>query len=162
MTTEQAEISQGRKFSGIWLIPLLALVLGIYMVAHNWLNEGPEIEIAFMTADGLEQGKTKVKYRNVDMGVVEEVRLNDAFDGVIAKVKLDRQALPLLREDTRFWVVTARVGADNISGLDTLLSGAYIQLAPGTGEPRCTEFCRAGAAAGDPGGRSRIALAADQ
>jgi paraquat-inducible protein B len=140
VTTEQADISQGRKFSGIWLIPLLALVLGIYMVAHNWLNEGPEIEVAFMTADGLEQGKTKVKYRNVNMGVVEEVRLNDAFDGVIAKVKLDRQALPLLREDTRFWVVTARVGADNVSGLDTLLSGAYIQLAPGTGKEGARNF----------------------
>lgn len=134
MKTEHADISQGRKFSGIWLIPLLALVLGVYMVAQKWMNEGPEIEIAFMTADGLEQGETKVKYRNVDMGVVEEVRLNDAFDGVIARVKLDRQALPLLREDTRFWVVTARVGVDSISGLDTLLSGAYIQLAPGTGE----------------------------
>jgi len=140
VTTEQAEISRGRTFSGIWLIPLLALVLGIYLVAHTWLNEGPEIEISFMTADGLEQGKTKVKYRNVDMGVVEEVRLNDAFDGVIAKVKLDRQALPLLREDTRFWVVTARVGADNVSGLDTLLSGAYLQLTPGTGAKEARSF----------------------
>ena len=140
MTTERAEISQGRKLSGIWLIPLLALVLGIYMVVHNWLNEGPEIEIAFTTADGLEQGKTKVKYRNVDMGVVGEVRLNAHFDGVIAKVKLDRQALPLLREDTGFWVVTARVGADKISGLDTLLSGAYIQLAPGSGSEGKREF----------------------
>jgi paraquat-inducible protein B len=134
VTTEQAKVSRSRAFSSIWLIPLLALVLGIYMVAHTWLNEGPEIEISFKTADGLEQGKTKVKYRNVDMGVVEKVRLNGQFDGVIATVKLDRQALPLLREDTSFWVVTARVGADNVSGLDTLLSGAYLQLAPGTGE----------------------------
>ena len=94
MTTEQAEISQGRKISGIWFIPLLALVLGLYMVVHNWMTQGPEIKIAFTTASGLEQGKTKVKYRNVDMGMVEEVRLNDALDGVIAKVKLDRQALP--------------------------------------------------------------------
>jgi len=140
VTTEQAKISRGHRFSGIWLIPLLALVLGIYLVAHTWLNEGPEIEISFLTADGLEQGKTKVKYRNVDIGVVEEVRLNDAFDGVIAKVKLDRQALPALRDDTRFWVVTVRVGADNVSGLDTLLSGAYIQLAPGTGAKGARKF----------------------
>ncbi|MEZ5572163.1 MAG: intermembrane transport protein PqiB [Halioglobus sp.] len=140
MTTEQADIIQGRKFSGIWIIPLLALVLGIYMVIHNWMNEGPEIEIAFTTANGLEQGKTKVKYRDVDMGIVQEVRLNDNFDGVIATIKLDRQALPLLRQDTRFWVVTARVGVDNISGLDTLLSGAYIQLAPGTAEEGARHF----------------------
>lgn len=134
MTTEQATISQGRKFSGIWIIPLLALAMGLYMVVHTWMTEGPEIEIAFSTADGLEEGKTKVKYRNVNMGLVESVHLNDKFDGVIATVKLDRQALPLLREDTHFWVVTARVGMGNISGLDTLLSGAYIQIAPGTGK----------------------------
>ena len=140
MTTEQADISQGRKLSGIWIIPLLALVLGVYMVIHNWMTEGPEITIAFNTADGLEAGKTKVKYRNVEMGQVEEVRLNDEFDGVIAKVKLDRQALPLLREDTRFWVVTARVGVGNISGLDTLLSGAYLQMAPGTGTEGQRDF----------------------
>ena len=77
MTTEQAKISQGRSFSGIWIIPLIALLLGVYMVVHTWLTEGPEIEIAFKTASGLTQGKTKVKYRNVDMGLVEEVRLND-------------------------------------------------------------------------------------
>jgi paraquat-inducible protein B len=132
VTTERATITQGRKFSGIWIIPILALALGAYMVVNNLMNEGPEIEIAFTTANGLEQGKTKVKYRDVDMGLVQGVRLNDKFDGVIATVKLDRQTLPLLRKDTRFWVVTARVGVDNISGLDTLLSGAYIQLSPGT------------------------------
>lgn len=140
MTSEEADIAPGRKFSGIWLIPILALVLGIYMVVNNLMNEGPEIEIAFKTADGLEQGKTKVKYRSVDMGTVQSVRLNDNFDGVIATIKLDRQALPLLREDTRFWVVTARVSVDNISGLDTLLSGAYLQLAPGTGKQGARKF----------------------
>jgi paraquat-inducible protein B len=144
VTTEQAEVSQGRKISSIWFIPLLALALGVYMVVHNWMTEGPEIEIAFKTATGLAQGKTKVKYRNVDMGLVEEVRLNDDFDGVIAKVKLDRQVLPLLREDTRFWVVTARIGAGSISGLDTLLSGAYIQLAPGSGKAGARKFVALG------------------
>jgi len=131
---EQANVSRSRTISGIWFIPLLALVLGISMVINAWMNEGPEIEIAFQTANGLEQGKTKVKYRDVDMGLVQEVRLNEHFDGVIATVKLDKDAEPLLRKDTRFWVVTARVGVDNISGLDTLLSGAYIQMAPGEGK----------------------------
>ena len=134
MATEQANISQGRSISGIWIIPLLALVLGLYMVVHTWLTEGPKIEVAFKTASGLEQGKTKIKYRNVEMGLVEEVRLNDGLDGVIATIKMERQALAMLREDTRFWIVTARVGLGNISGLDTLLSGAYIQIAPGEGK----------------------------
>ena len=133
MTAEKAQIQHSRSISAIWIIPLLALVLGVYMVVHNWMTKGPDIEIAFKTASGLEQGKTKIKYRNVTMGVIEKVSLNKDFDGVIATATLDRQALPLLREDTQFWVVTARVGLGNISGLDTLLSGAYIQLAPGKG-----------------------------
>jgi paraquat-inducible protein B len=140
VTTEQAKISQGRSFSGIWIIPLIALLLGVYMVVHTWLTEGPTITVAFSNASGLTEGKTKIKYRSVDMGVVEEVRLNDNFDGVVATIKLDRQTLPLLRDDTRFWVVTARVGMGNISGLDTLLSGAYIQLAPGTGKQGQRDF----------------------
>ncbi|MFT4518887.1 MAG: paraquat-inducible protein B [Halioglobus sp.] len=140
MSTESANINQGRKISGIWLIPLLALALGAYLVIHAWWTDGPEIDIAFKTASGLEQGKTKIKYRNVDMGVVQKVRLSDDLEGIIATIKLDNQASPLLREDTRFWVVTARVGLGNISGLETLLSGAYIQLAPGSGEEGYRHF----------------------
>lgn len=131
--TEHAATETGFRFSAVWIIPLLALLLGVFLVIQAWLTEGPEIEIYFKTASGLEQGKTRIKYRNVDIGVVERVRLNSNFQGVIASAKLDRQALPLLREDTRFWVVTARVGISSITGLDTLLSGAYIQLAPGEG-----------------------------
>jgi paraquat-inducible protein B len=131
VAAEQANISQGRSISGIWIIPLLALALGAYMIVHTWMTEGPEIEIAFKSASGLEQGKTKVKYRNVEMGLVQSVRLNDDLDGVIATIKMEHQAIPLLVKDTQFWVVTARVGLGNISGLDTLLSGAYIQIEPG-------------------------------
>ena len=140
MPTEHAQVSKSRKISGIWFIPLLALVLGAYMVLHNWMTQGPNIEIAFKTADGLEEGKTKIKYRSVDMGLVNEVRLNDHLDGVIAKVKMNRQAVPLLIKDTGFWVVTARVGLGNITGLNTLLSGAYIELAPGSSKTEERKF----------------------
>jgi len=140
MSTEQATVSTGRRISAVWFIPLLALGLGAYMVIHDVLTEGPQIDIAFATASGLVEGKTRIKYRDVEMGVVENVRLNDDFDGVIATAKLDRQALPLLREDTRFWVVTARVSLDTVSGLETLFSGAYIQLAPGTGAEGARAF----------------------
>ena len=140
MTTAKPEIRKGTAFNPVWIIPLLALVLGGYMIVHTWMTEGPEITVAFDTAEGLTAGKTKVKYRNVDMGVVEEVVLTDDFEGVVAKIKLERQALALLREDTRFWLVTARIGLGNISGLDTLLSGAYLQLAPGTGKKGKREY----------------------
>jgi paraquat-inducible protein B len=141
MTTAQAEVKEGRGFNAIWIIPIVALLLGIYMVVHTWMTEGPEITLAFDTAEGLVAGKTKVKYRNVEMGLVTEVFLTDDFEGVKAKVKMDLQAKPLLKSDTQFWVVTARVGVGNISGLDTLLSGAYIQMAPGAnGQPNARDF----------------------
>ncbi|MDX1735514.1 MAG: MlaD family protein, partial [Halioglobus sp.] len=134
MKGEEAIVRRAHALSSVWFIPILALILGLYMVVHNWVSQGPVIEIAFSTANGLEPGQTRIKYRNVDMGVVDNVRLNEEFDGIIATAKLDKQATPLLREDTRFWVVTAQVGLDRITGLDTLLSGAYIQLSPGSGE----------------------------
>ena len=133
MTTATPEIRKGATFNPIWIIPILALLLGAYMVIHTWMTEGPTITVVFNTAEGLTAGKTKVKYRNVDMGTVEEVVLADDFEQVVAKIKLEPQARELLRDDTRFWLVTARVGLGNISGLDTLLSGAYLQLSPGEG-----------------------------
>ena len=79
MTTAKAEVKEGRGFNAIWIIPIVALLLGIYMVVHTWLTEGPEITIAFDTAEGLAAGKTKVKYRNVELGLVTEVFLTDDF-----------------------------------------------------------------------------------
>ncbi|MGI9294858.1 MAG: intermembrane transport protein PqiB, partial [Pseudomonadales bacterium] len=140
MTAAKPEVNQGKKLTAIWIIPLVAIVLGVWMVVYTFMTEGPEIEIRFNTAVGLEAGKTKVKFRNVEMGMVQEITLSDDMEGVIAVVKLEREAIPLLGEDTRFWVVTARVGGGGISGLDTLLSGAYIQISPGTSESKVRKF----------------------
>jgi paraquat-inducible protein B len=129
------EVSTGRRFNPIWVVPLVAVVIGLYMVVHTRLTEGPEITINFSTAEGLEAGKTKLRYRDVDIGVVESVGLSKSMEDVIVTAKLDRSASDMLREDTRFWVVRARVGAGAVSGLGTLLSGAYIQLDPGKGKP---------------------------
>ena len=85
MTTQKAEKGEGGGISAIWIIPLLALALGAYMVVHTWMTEGPEITITFKTAEGLVAGKTKVKYRDVDMGLVEEVKLSDDLEKVVAK-----------------------------------------------------------------------------
>ncbi|MCB1732277.1 MAG: intermembrane transport protein PqiB [Halieaceae bacterium] len=135
MSDMKPEVSSGRRFNPIWVVPLVAVVIGLYMVVHTKLTEGPEITINFSTAEGLEAGKTKLRYRDVDIGVVESVALSKSMEGVIVTAKLDRSASDMLREDARFWVVRARVGAGAISGLGTLLSGAYIQLDPGTGKP---------------------------
>ncbi|BFM14128.1 intermembrane transport protein PqiB [Maricurvus nonylphenolicus] len=134
------ETSQGRKFSSIWIIPLVSLIAGAWMVVHTILSQGPTITISFETAEGLEAGKTKVKILNVDVGLVESVRLRSPGKGVVATVKLEKEAEDLLGKDTRFWVVRARIGAQGIQGLSTILSGGYIELSPGNGTEKVREF----------------------
>lgn len=134
MTDMKPSIDTGKRFSVIWIIPIVALLIGLWMVVQTKLSEGPTITISFNSADGLEAGKTKIEFLNVTMGMVTEIALNPGLDGVLVTVELEPEAKEMLREDTRFWVVRARVGAGSISGLGTLLSGAYIELAPGEGK----------------------------
>jgi paraquat-inducible protein B len=140
MTDLEPDVSTRAGVSPMWIIPIVALVAGVWMVVQSYLSEGPTIRIHFQTAAGLEEGKTKVKMLAVDVGLVEEVVLNDDISGVTATVTLDKAVTPLLRDDTKFWVVRARVGAGGVSGFSTILSGAYIELAPGTGNAGEREF----------------------
>ncbi len=131
MNEMKPSVSSGRKLSAVWIIPLVAVAIGVWMVIHTAMTEGPSITIDFKTAEGLEAGKTKVRILSHEIGLVEDVVLKADVSGVSATVKLEPEAKPLLREDTQFWVVRARVGAGGVSGLGTLLSGAYIEMAPG-------------------------------
>ena len=126
-----ANLNQKEQFSSIWLIPLIALLIGGWMVYQHWSTQGPVVTLNFATATGIEAGKTRVKALSVDIGKVESVELNRARDGVVVKARLSKSAEPLLNTDSQFWVVRPRIGTEGISGLDTLLSGAYIQLEPG-------------------------------
>ncbi|GKT02113.1 MCE family protein [Acidovorax sp. SUPP3434] len=101
-------------------------MVGISMLAHTWYARGPDIQIRFKTAAGLEAGKTQVRFKDVVVGGVSDVTLSDDHSSVIATVSLKKSAAGLAREDSRFWVVRPRVGMGGISGIDTLLSGAYI------------------------------------
>ncbi|MEH6558566.1 MAG: intermembrane transport protein PqiB [Oceanicoccus sp.] len=141
MSELQPKISSSSKhISSIWIVPIIALVLGIWMVFDTLRSEGPEIEISFKTAADLVAGKTKVKLLNVDIGQVETVTLNPDTTGVVVTVKLKKEHQDLLREDTQFWVERARIGAGGVSGLGTLLSGAYITMAPGNSETLIKTF----------------------
>ena len=140
MSEMKPSISTGKKFSAVWIIPLVALVIGLSMGIYTFMTQGPTITLDFETAEGLQEGKTKVRLLNVDIGIVESVALKEDMSGVTAVVKLDPAGRPLLREDTRFWVVRARVGAGGVSGLSTIVAGTYIEIAPGTGPLGQREF----------------------
>ena len=128
---QKASITKRKKFQGIWFIPLIALLIGAWMVFAHWRSLGPEIQIEFATAEGIEPGKTKIKSLSVEVGLVESIKIKDDLKGVVIQAQLEREFATLLRSDTQFWVVRPRVTAAGVSGLGTLLSGAYIELSPG-------------------------------
>ncbi len=133
MSEMKATVSSGRKFSAIWILPLVTLIVGVIIVGHSIMTQGPTITIDFETADSLEVGKTKIRLLSVNVGVVESVSIKEDLSGVTATIKLDQKTKNLLVDDTRFWIVRARIGAGGVSGLSTLLSGAYIEMDPGIG-----------------------------
>ena len=128
-------VSDKRKLPLVWIVPLVALLLGIYMIIHHFLTQGPEITITYLTANGIEAGKTKIKSLNVEVGIVEYVELNSDLNSVTLHARIARDQKHLLREDSKFWVVRPRIGTTGVSGLGTLLSGAFIELDPGIGQP---------------------------
>lgn len=135
MASEQkVRVSSRRRLPAIWIIPLVALVVGVGMVINHYRTQGPEITITFSTAEGIEAGKTKIKALSVDVGIVESVKLDPDLKGVTVMARLDHEAAHLLRHDSNFWVVRPRIGVGGITGLGTLLSGAYLELSPGTGK----------------------------
>jgi paraquat-inducible protein B len=110
----------------VWIIPLVAALIGGWLAVKTLLERGPIITISFKTGEGLEAGKTKIKYKDVDIGLVKSVVLAEDRSLVVATAELSKQAEGFLLDDTRFWVVRPRVSGGSVSGLGTLLGGSYI------------------------------------
>lgn len=124
----------------IWLVPLMALLIGLTMLVQTYRSAGEEITISFNDAAGLEAGKTVLKYKDVIVGVVETITLNADNSRVLVHVRLSQNAGHLASSGSRFWVVRPRVGLNGVSGIDTLLSGAYIGVDRGTATTRLDQF----------------------
>lgn len=117
----------------VWLIPLITLLIGGWLVFKSIDERGPSITLTFETAEGIEVGTTRIKYKNVDVGVVESLRFGHDYRSVELTAQMDKSAEALLNRGTRFWVVRPRLSLREVSGLGTLISGAYIELDPGEG-----------------------------
>ncbi len=126
-------------FSLVWLIPLVAGAVALWLAYTTLAQKGPTIAINFKTAEGLEADKTKIKYRDVEVGLVTEVRLVDDLSHITVTANMKKGIGPHLNDGTRFWIVRPRVGAGGVSGLSTLVSGAFIEIDPGEGEAQ-SEF----------------------
>jgi paraquat-inducible protein B len=124
----------------VWLIPLIAALIGVGLVVKSIVEKGPTITISFISAEGLEPGKTKVKYKDVDIGFVKTIKLAQNHSRVQVVVQLTKEAEDFAVKDSRFWVVRPRIGASGVSGLGTLLSGSYIGVDGGRSTETRNEF----------------------
>ena len=131
----EVEVEKKRGISIVWLIPIVAAIIGASLAYRTLTEKGPTISIAFRDGGGLEAGKTKIKYKAVDIGVVDTVDISEDLSHVRVTATLDKSAEPHLREGTQFWMVRPRVSATRITGLETLVSGVYIEVEPGPGKP---------------------------
>ena len=136
----QAAVKRRNRISAVWLIPVFAVFVGLCFIYTDYQQRGVEIVLNFKSAEGIVAGKTKVRHLSIDVGQVTEVGLNDTLDAVVVRAIVERSVLPLLREDTRFWVVRPRIGAGGISGIGTLLSGAFINFSQGVSEEPARNF----------------------
>jgi paraquat-inducible protein B len=127
-----------RHVSLVWVIPVVAAVIAVFLAWRTLSDRGPLIAITFTTAEGLTPGQTKVEHRAVAVGTVESIALNQAMTGVTVRVRMRREAEDRLTDHARFWVVRPRLSVRSLSGLDTLVSGAYLEMDPGApgGEPK--------------------------
>jgi paraquat-inducible protein B len=136
----EAVVKKRSGISIVWIIPIVAAIIGAW-VAYKSLSEiGPTITISFENAEGLEAGKTKVKYKDVDVGLVQSVDLAEDLKHVLVAVQMNAGSKNYLTEKTRFWVVKARISAGSVTGLSTLLGGAYIAIDPVSGGKYMDKF----------------------
>ncbi|OSQ38980.1 intermembrane transport protein PqiB [Thalassospira mesophila] len=138
---QKPEVRRGlQSLSLIWLVPLVAVMIGGWLIWREVSSKGPEITVTFQSAEGLTQGKTAVRYRDVDVGMVKKIDLSDDFDKVVLTLEMNADVEQYLTEKTKFWVVRPRVSSRGISGLETIVTGAYIEIVPSEKGKPATEF----------------------
>ena len=129
------------RISIVWLIPVVAVLIAAWLGIRTVSNEGPVITLEFRTGDGLVAGSTRVRHKAVELGAVESINLADDMSHVVVRIRMRREATPYLTDRARFWVVRPRLSSGSLAGIETLVSGSYIEMDPGgrDGE-RKTEF----------------------
>ena len=128
------------RLSLVWIIPFVAAVIGVWVAVTRILAEGPKVTIVFQTAEGLEAGKTQIHYNGVTVGTLTTIQLSDDHRRVIATAQMTPKTEGFLVDDTQFWVVSARISGANVTGLGTLLSGAYIGMEIGQSKTQKRDF----------------------
>ncbi len=159
----EALVEKSKSLPLVWLIPLVAGLIGLWLAYKTLSEQGPLITITFNEALGLEAGKTKVKYKDVEIGLVETVQLSGDLSQVVVTARMAKNVASHLGVDTRFWVVKPQMGLGGVSGLDTLIAGNYIAVEFGQGKraDKFTGLEHAPKISADTPGRSFVLISYD-
>jgi paraquat-inducible protein B len=133
--SDQATIKEQSSLSRVWIIPLLSVLIGIWMIYTHWANQGTLVTITLPGAAGIEANKTPIKMRDLEIGQVKKIVLSETLDGVVVTARIQKEAEHLLTETSKFWIVSPRISISEVSGLSTLLSGSFIAMS-GDGQGR--------------------------
>jgi paraquat-inducible protein B len=125
------QVQEQRWPSPVWLIPLAALLIGCWLLFQTWYQQGPTVVVQFANAEGIESGKTEVRYKAVSVGKLKKLKLSDDLKYIEAHIELNKEIGQHLGSDARFWVVSPRINRSGVSGLSTFFSGTYIGMDPG-------------------------------
>ncbi|MFP3029284.1 MAG: intermembrane transport protein PqiB [Arsenophonus sp.] len=139
-TDSQAKISKQKSWSPIWIIPIVTIFIVVWILFYHFKHLGSEVILITYNAEGVEAGKTKLKSRSVDIGLVEKVSLDNNFKRVIITAHLNYGMKDLLKKDTAFWIVKPAIGKEGITGLGTLFFGVFIDVQPGNSEQYAEKF----------------------
>ncbi len=131
MTTDIPKIEESSRFNlftSIWIVPLIALIIALWLTLEYFSKLGPKIDIIFESNKGLKEGQSQIRYRDVVVGTIEKVALRSSGEGVRVTARMDKEVAPYLNDETKFWIVKPEVGVGGVSGLDTIISGTYINM----------------------------------
>lgn len=126
-----AKIIKIRAISAIWIIPIVTVIIGLWIIYSHFADRGTSFTLLAKDASGIVAGKTVIKNRSVDVGIIDQVTLSDDYNQVVIKGRIYKNMEPLLKNDSIFWVVKPEIGRDGVTGLGTILSGVYIELVAG-------------------------------
>jgi len=134
------KVSRKNSLSIVWLIPIATLILSMFLALQAWREQGTIIEIVFQQAEGITAGKTAVRFRDVDIGLVKSVRFSNDLTSVVVTAEIDSEIAQYLSVNSNFWIVSPQISLTGVSGLSTLLSGVYIEFDPGAEGDYQTRF----------------------
>ena len=134
-TPATPKIARTRSLPLVWVVPLIALAVGGWMVFREFQHRGPEITLEFADGKGVESRKTVLVHLGVNVGVVTGVELKEDLSGVLVRVRLEKNAAGIASQGAQFWIVHPQIGFSGVSGLETLFTGARINVRPGKGPP---------------------------